>query len=187
MESNTSVWKRYQPGFVDEDFVPYLRENVVSNDGHIVSINKWKKQKCVGTMLEPALIRKNKGLTFQRMFDSDPCPNGFVRGPDGYCMREPLKHEPIFYTDKAFIAKRQFWDGYGINPQGHRRISEQTDLRSVNPITGQYTIYYNPLERNVEQRYAHPVPDTRYQYDQSWYLPPKRNYMLSPTSDSYLG
>src|SRR5437868_4272621 len=127
METNLSVWDYYQPGFVHPEFVPYLREKVKDGWGNTVSINTWEKQGCVPSMVEPALVRVNKGLTFQKMFDSDPCPNGFTKAADSYCVREPLKGEPVFYTDKAFVAKRQFWNGYGdINP-GPRRVSEQTD------------------------------------------------------------
>lgn len=186
MESNTSVWHYYQPGFVHEDFVPYLRDKIQDPSGNTVSISRWKRQGCVPGMVEPALVRINKGLTFQRMFDSDPCPNGFVKDENSYCVREPLRGEPVFYTDKAFIAKRQYWDGYGVANPGPRRVSEQTDLRSVNPLNGQYTVYYNPSQWSAPQKYANPVPNTSLQYDRSWNLPRDRGYAQSQTLDSYL-
>lgn len=186
MESDISVWRYYQPGFVHDDYVPYLREKVEDAWGNTVKINDWKKQGCVPSLVEPALVRVNKGLTFQRMFDSDPCPNGFVDAGDSYCVREPLKGEPVYYTDKAFIAKRQFWDGYAVANPGARRVSEQTDLRSVNPFTGQYTIYYGSSQWSAPRKYTHPVPDTSQQYDRSWYLPVDRGYAKLATKDSYL-
>jgi len=186
MESNISVWNYYQPGFVHDDFVPYLKEKVEDANGSIVDINPWKKQGCVPSLVEPALVRADKGLTFQKMFDSDPCPNGFTSAGDSYCVREPLKHEPVFYTHKAFIAKHQYWNGYGNANPGARRISEQTDMRSVNPLTGQYAVYYNPSQWSAPRKYSYPVPDTKYQYDRSWYLPADRGYAKSSTKDSYL-
>jgi hypothetical protein len=186
METNQPVWERYNPGYVDEEFVPYLRDKVQDDWGNTVSINMWEKQGCVPSLVEPALIRKNWGLRFMRQFDSDPCPNGFMGAGDSYCVREPLKFEPVFYTDKSFIAKRQFWDGYALANPGVRRVSEQTDLRSVNPLTGQYTVYYNPSQWSARRRYAYPVPDTSQQYDRSWYLPVERGYAKSATTDSYL-
>jgi len=186
METNTSVWHYYQPGFVHPEFFPYLREKVEDYAGNIVSINPWEKQGCLGTLVDPALVRVNKGLTFMRQFDSDPCPNGFTKGPDSYCFREPLKGEPVFYTNKAFIAKKQYWDGYGIQNHGARRVSEQTDMRSVNPYSGQYTVYFNPSQWSAPRKYSYPVPDTHYQYDRSWNLPSERGYANVPTTDSYL-
>jgi hypothetical protein len=186
METNTPVFARYQKGYIDELFVPYLREKVEDAWGNIVSINPWEKQGCMGTLVEKSLVRINKGLTFQRMFDSDPCPSGFTKGPDSYCFREPLKGEPVYYTNKAFVAKRQFWDGYANNNPGPRRISEQTDMRSVNPLTGLYTVYYNPSQWSAPRKYSYPVPDTKHQYDRSWNLPVDRGYANLPAKDSYL-
>lgn len=187
METNQPVWKRYNPGYVDEEFVPYLREKIKDGWGNTVSVNPWEKQGCVPSLVEPALVRVNKGLTFQRMFDTPAiCPNGFMKAEDSYCLREPLKGEPVFYTNKAFIAKRQFWDGYGVIHPGVRRVSESTDLRSVNPLTGQYTIYYNPSQWSAPRKYSYPVPDTNRQYDQSWYLPADRGYAHVASTDSYI-
>jgi len=186
MDTNQSVWSYYQPGYVNELFVPYLRDKVPDAWGNTVSINPWERQGCVPSLVEPALVRVNKGLTFQRMFDSDPCPNGFTKADDSYCVREPLRGEPVFYTDKSFIAKRQFWDGYGVANPGARRISEQSDMRSVNPLTGQYTVYFQPSQWSARRRYVSPLPDTSQQYDRSWYLPTERGYASLQTKDSYL-
>jgi hypothetical protein len=190
METNDSVWKYYQPGFVDELYVPYLRTITKDPWGNNVSINTWENQGCP-QLVSDDLVRKNWGLRFQRLFDTDPCPLGWISGPDGYCFREPIKHERVFYTDKSFIAKRQHWDAYTTktptaNGQGDWRVSQETDLRSVNPYTGKYTIYYPGVDTKARVRYAKPIKDDINQYDDSWSLPTQRSYGALPTSDSYL-
>lgn len=183
MDANGSVWQRYQPGYVDPEFVPYLRSIINDPYGNKVSINTWEKQGCPQLVSED-LVRKNWGLRFQRQFDTDPCPLGWISGPDGYCFREPLKNERVFYTDKAFIAKRQHWDGY--TKQLDRDISQSTDMRSVNPLTGKYTVYYRSVDSKADTRYAKPIVPDRIQYDNSWYLQPRSRYGELSTRDSYL-
>lgn len=197
MLTNTSVWARYQPGFVDPAYVPYLRTIETDKWGNEVSINKWQQQGCSG-LVEPALVRVNKGLTFQRMFDSDPCPSGFVKSKEDstYCVRVTPKHEPVFFTEKAFIPKKQYWGGYadmqGIKDSGSKDLvskepSSNFDLRTVNPFNGKYTIYYESNKSSSPNRYSKPVIATKQQYDKSWYLKRTGNYAISHTNDSYLG
>jgi len=194
MDTNISGWKYYQPGYIHEEFVPYMRDIIQDPWGHYISINTWKQNGCP-LEVDPRLVRINRSLAFQKMFDTDPCPNGFMsmpgpRGKDGYCMREPLKGEPVFYTNKAFIAKHQYWDGYTNGTPSdmelQNRPSEPTDLRSVNPFTGMYTIYYPGKERDAPIRYARPLVDERIQYDHNWSLPERKGYASLPTTDSYL-
>ncbi len=197
METNQSVWKRYQKGYVDDAYVPYLREIVNDSRGNKVSINKWEKQGCVGGLIDPALVRVNKGLTFQRMFEDDPCPSGFKKDVNepSYCVRIPPRHEQVFFTDKAFIPQNQYWPGYSDgnatrNSGGSVPKSSNTfDLRSVNPLTGNYTVYYNSSggESGKQTRYSQPVLDSRNQYDTSWYLNRPSSYATLHTTDSYLG
>lgn len=196
MEGNFSAWDYYQPGWVHPEFQPYVRTKVRDRWGNTVSINNWEKQGC-SELVNPALVRANWGMTFQKLFESDPCPNGFTRAAEGYCVQEPLKHQPVFYTDKAFIAKRQFWNGYGQGDDAPRRISEQTDMRSVNPLTGKYEVYFQPRvsrSTNIEGernrvRYSRPfsVYPEKEKYDHSWGLAQQRGYQSNPTADSYLG
>lgn len=197
MLANVSPWSYYSPGFVHPDFVPYLRERTTDRWGNQVEINSWKQQGPSSTV-QPELVRINKGMTFQRMFESDPCPPGWQKTPDssGYCTQMPLRHEPVFYTDKAFIAKNQYWEGPGdpscakgelSRTAGIREISEQSDMRSMNPLTGQYKVYFQPLESSGKVRYASPdIPDNR-KYDANWNLPRQRQYASMATTDSYLG
>lgn len=200
MLTNTSVWSRYQPGFIDPGYAPYVRKKTTDRWGNEVKINTWEKQGCHG-MVEPALVRVNKGLTFQRMFDSDPCPSGFEKSKvePSYCVRVTPKHEQVFYSEKAFIPKRQYWDGYtdaeGVRnssleaqPEASERPpSNSFDLRSVNPLTGRYTIYYESNKASSPVRYGRPVTNTRKQYDQSWYLNRTGSYANLDATDSYLG
>jgi len=185
----------YQPGYYPEAYLPYKRDLVRDKWGNTVSINTWAKQ-ASPDIVEPALVRVNKGLTFQKMFDSDPCPNGWKKSADSYCVREDLKHEPVFYTDKAFIPKNQYWQGYGdshsiMGDGPPRRSSQQTDLRTVHPLTGDYAVYYPSSQWSAPRRYTPvrkdgpgPVTD---QYDKSWGLPAERGYATLHTTDSYLG
>lgn len=193
MNVNLSVWQRYQPGFVDPEYVPYMRERTKDRWGNEVEINRWEVQG-PETMVQPELVRINKGMTFQRMFEEDPCPVGWTKNPgasDAYCYQAPLRHEPVFYTDKAFIAKNQYFGGStdsgGVlnRNQSARQISEQSDLRSVNPLTGDYTVYYQPVSSSAKVRYTNPSP-SGVKYDTSWNLSRQQGYATLATPDSYL-
>lgn len=201
MITNEGVWDYYQPGFVHSSYVPYLHSKTKDAWGNTVKINNWEKQGPSSTV-QPELVRINKGLKFQKLHEEDPCPNGFRKDPDnlGYCEIAPLVHEPVFYTDKAFIAKKQFWrgpsdpvqnsaNGERSRTQGYRNVSEPTDMRSIDPITGQYAIYYHPVLSSAQTRYTNPVPGPE-KYDKSWDLPytaRQNSYSNMATKDSYLG
>lgn len=195
METNISVWSRYQPNFIDPAYAPYLRKKVIDRWGNEVLINTWEKQGCKA-LVEPALVRVNKGLTFQRMFDNDPCPSGFTKSKTepSYCVRVTPKHEQVFFTDKAFIPKKQYWAGYS-DAEGTRNSTDPNiwapsnsfDLRTVHPLTGEYTIYYESNKAAAPVRYGRPVMNTRKQYDPSWYLKRTGSYATVDATDSYLG
>lgn len=177
MDYNASLWSYYQPGFVDPLYVPYLRKPVKDPEGNTICVNAWEKQ---GTIVNPELVRRNWGMTFMRPHATYPCPTGFESRPGGYCSQVELEHEPVFYTDKAFIAKNQYWEGYGAEPlrvqRTHgrtdsvrspascekapcRRVSDSMDMRSLNPITGKYTVYFQ--SRPHEPRYqSNPTKDS---------------------------
>ena len=193
METNSSVWKHYQFGYVPDEFVPYLREATTDAWGNKVEVNNWKGPMPTSTV-QPELVRINRGLSFQRLFSSDPCPPGWVNDPEnlGYCVAETLRHEPVFYTDKAFIPMKQYFDGpadsAGVVPRNgdYRRISEQTDMRSVNPLTGHYTVYYQPVNSSAHTRYTNPTPGPEL-YDATWNKARQNSYATMATKDSYLG
>lgn len=164
METNIPVWKYYEKGFVHPDFVPYLRENVPIKDRKFVAardlktdgvgrevgprytnVNTWQRLPSGGSspsfLVNDALVRKGWGMAFVRQHASDPCPVGFDSAPGGYCVERKKDHVPVFYTEDAFITKNQFWESYGS--EGAPRISQSTDFRSVNPFTGEYTVYFH--------------------------------------------
>jgi hypothetical protein len=153
MDVNTPVWGYYQSKFVDPLFVPYLRYPVRDNDGNIVKINTWSEGAGPG-LVNPALIRKNWGQDFQLIYPEDPTPTGWVKGKDGWAVFVKPEYEPIFYTDKAYTNKRQFPEGYTDMSYKPRRISDQFDMRSVNPITGKYTVYFEPKISDPSSRYG---------------------------------
>lgn len=191
MIANESIWHYYQPGYVHPSYVPYLRKKVIDRWGNEVSINTWEKQGGPA-MVEPALVRVNKGLTFQRMFDTDPCPSGFTKAENSYCVRKPLVNEQVFFTDKAFIPKKQYWGGYADSEKVMNdttpgdRSSSNFDMRTVHPFTGDYTIYYYSNKPVSPNRYGRPVMNTNKQYDQSWNLERHSGYAVLHTQDSYL-
>lgn len=202
MENNYSIWHQYQPGWVHPDFIPYMRFPMKDDQGNTIPINTWKEEgifpygpsygrgEYPNGMIHPALIRKNWGLIFAKRFPDDPCPPGFVPvdpepnssgldgygtvgGGSGYCYPFKPEHSGTFYTDKAFIAKRQYWDSYiepDMTSQTPNRVSESFDMRSVNPLSGNYTIYYTTSNGGDIKNNSRT----------------KTNYGRNPTSDSYL-
>ena len=192
MNTNLSVWHYYQNGFIHPDYAPYIRDRIQDENGNIIEINRTKRQGSRDTV-EPYLVRRDKGMKFMRIFNDDPCPVGWKKAPDSMCVADKRNQEPVFFTEKAFIAKNQYWNGYATDEQ--RNVSEPTDLRSVNPLTGLYTVYYAPHKSNDRRRYVNPVrPDrnipldiqTKIQYDQSWGLPVQSSYKTLGSKDSFI-
>lgn len=181
MEANLSVWKYYEKDFVHPDMAPYSRKIITTPEGVEVSINKTKRQGCP-TLVNPNLVRINKGLKFQKMFYDDPCPLGFEKAEDGYCIRKYSEANTVFYTDKAFIPKKQYWEGYSTKV---KESPTQLDMRSVHPETGEFTTYYNSKKSKVRSPKAKPGVNIQKQYDPNWNLPPTRKYAHNPTSESY--
>jgi hypothetical protein len=154
MDYNYTVWDYYQPNFVDPEFAPYMRTPVMDQWGNTIMTNTWESIQNPNGLINPELIRKNWGLRFALLHPDDPCPAGFYKTPDGYCHRTPEQYEPILYTDKAFIPKNQYWSGYAKTNTGSRRVSDTFDMRSVNPLTGAYTVYYLPKPSKSEGKYG---------------------------------
>lgn len=151
MEYNLPVWGYYPSNdeyFVDPMYVPYVRDLVPDENGRCgeCEINPWKKQGYADGFVHPELVRKGWGLGFQLMHaDKDPCPEGWTKGIDGWCVENKPEFQGTFYTEKAFVPKYQYWDSYApklINPRA-KQINE-FDQRSVNPWTGNYVVYNNP-------------------------------------------
>jgi hypothetical protein len=171
MEVNNPVYAYYQPGYVHPMFYPYVYDPIKDNNGNLTMVNRWKVQGSP-SFVNPELVRKGWGMAFANKFEDDPCPPGFIKGEGGYCFPRKPDNEPVFYTDKAFIPKRQFWDSYTESAYGKngdpkiRRVSESFDMRSINPLNGRYDVSYLPVVQNKRH---------------------ETQYGLNPTKDSYLG
>jgi hypothetical protein len=179
MQTNESVWQYYNPGYVHPDFQPYVRTKVPlkdetgrtatsfkpnyskdtdNNNGNdevcYVEMNPWKRQGCATGLTNPYLVRKGWNMSFQLKHASYPCPAGFEKTQDGWCYAIEPEYEPVFYTNKAFIPQNQFWDGYVDNSKYRKAISDTFDMRSINPSTGKYTVYYHSHEDPKQTLYG---------------------------------
>lgn len=150
MELDLSVWDYYPKQgnvFVDPLYVPYMRtpETIVGADGEVsvgcpVMGGRWKKQGYADGMVNPGLVRKGWGMGFQLLHPVDPCPEGWTKGEDGWCVENvPEFGDHGLYSEDAFVPKYQYWNGYApraVDPM--QRELTQFDMRSVNPWTGDY-------------------------------------------------
>lgn len=162
MEYNQSVWAYYpannQP-YTDPLYAPYTRKLVpitgADGETQLCPVNTYKPQGSCG-MTHPELVRKGWGMGFQRMHpDKDPCPPGFTPGVDGWCTAEKPEFEGTFYTDKAFVAKYQYWDGYA--PKNQCAVDKDPSpfhLKSVHPQTGRYVVYHQPKQASTKTVYG---------------------------------
>ncbi len=159
MDAELPVWNYYprdDQSFMDPLYVPYIR-TLVKTPGGLCGVNTWAKQGYADGFVHPELVRKGWGLGFQRMHpDKDlSCPEGWTSGKDGWCAENEPEFQGTFYTDKAFVPKYQYWDSYApklINPRA-KQISE-FDMKSVNPFTGNYVIYFNPEPSSMTMKYG---------------------------------
>ena len=159
MQTNLPVWSYYPRDnsyFIDPMYVPYQNAKVETECG-ICDVNTWKKQGYANGLVNPALVRNNWGLDFQLLHpDKDPCPEGWTKGKDGWCVaNKPEFGDHGLYSKDAFIAKYQYFGGYApqpINPR-YREINE-FDPKSVNPFTGEYVVYHNPNPGKSRDKYG---------------------------------
>lgn len=210
--NNNSVFAYYKPGHVHPEFLPYLRANRKDQWNNEVNLNLWQRQGSPA-MVDDKLVRINRDVTFQKLFIDDACPVGWKsvgkfadNKPSGYCERDTLPFQPIMYTNKSFIAKKQNFDGYTKPNIQHKKVinarsdnqpklnmtfselkplpvSNSFNMRSVNPFTGKYTEYFQSKMHN-KTRYTNPNQVDGLMSD--WYLPTESGYGNCPTSDSYL-
>lgn len=154
MEVNLSTWGYYQPGFVDPLYVPYQRsKEVVSNsDGYtqLCEVNTWKKMGYPDGLVNPGLVRKGWGLSFQRKHGMDSCPAGWTSqmpngnpGQDGWCYESVPEFEPQLYSKTAFIPRNQYWKGYTIPNKPGNKPLDSFDFKSVSPYTGKFVSHIN--------------------------------------------
>jgi hypothetical protein len=150
-EMNLPVWKYYEPGFMDPLYAQYIRKPCQTSGSSTVD-----KIPIVATpMFRPELVHRGRGQSFQRLFDTDPCPElwtayekmtpeqqaqvkqYFESDPRGYCFPNIPEFEPVLYTDKSMF--------YGNSIL----MKEQyTNLTSAKP-TNQYKDYAYLTQRPV--------------------------------------
>ena len=212
MEINNSVFDYYKKDFVHPEFVPYLRATRVDNWGNKVDTNLWSHQGAP-QLVDDQLTRINKGMSFQLLFADDACPPGWKKvgnhadgKPSAYCEVDKKPNAAVFYSDKAFIAKRQNFNGYTkpniqaqkvINARSDNQpklnmtynelkqtnVSDTFDMRSINTFTGRYVEYFGskPYHRT---RYINPNAIDGLRGE--WYRNEQSYYGSLPMSDSYL-
>jgi len=122
MEVNLPVWKYYEPGFVDPLYQPYQRKSVKASpslgEDCYIKVNSFARQG-PPEMVYPELVRNGWGKSFQRMFSYDPCPHGWIKGADNWCIEGTPEFTPLFYTEKAFVPKNQYHPG-NLRMQGRK-------------------------------------------------------------------
>lgn len=173
METNLSVWDYYPKNdkpFIDPLYVPYQKTYITTenNLGDEVKcpVNTWSLSQgmCEGNV-NPALIRRGWGQTFQLMFpDKDPCPAGYTKSTDGegWCTPQaPEYGDHGLYSKDAFVPMYQYFSGYASTTR-RDEINEFSPV-SINPHTGNFVVYIKP------------------------YISPTTNkYLFIPSRDSYL-
>jgi hypothetical protein len=111
-EMNMPIKVYYEPGFQDPLFKQYTRKPCGESGRELDSKLK------ANAFLRPELIRRHRGQIFQKIFPSDPCPEGWTRyeslspqqrdkvhqylesDPRGYCFPAEFEWEPTFYSNK---------------------------------------------------------------------------------------
>ena len=156
---NLPVWGYYPKDdgyFVDPLYVPYMKTLVKTDDG-ICEVNLTKKQGYSDGLVNPALVRKGWGMGFQLLHPDDPCPEGWTKGEDGWCVEnQPEFGDHGLYSEDAFVPKYQYWDSYAPRLKNPRyKEINQFDQRSVNPWTGNYVVYNHPHPSSNREKYGH--------------------------------
>ena len=137
MDANVSVWDYYRDGYVDPTFQPYRKVTTPNQQcvsGHN-SHNPYKTSP--GPDIFPETIRNGWGRTFKLKHDRWPCPTGYIK-EGGWCHPAKPEFTPIFATKDGFRPRVNFT----AERAPPRRSRNAFDLKSVNPITGQYVDNY---------------------------------------------
>jgi len=161
--------------FIDPMYVPY--ETTVAptpgTNGQCVHKERKYPLRINSLMVSPGEVRAGWGHDFLKMYPSDPCPKGWVDVGDGFCTREYTQgQESEFSTPKHFAAKYQYFNSYTVGPRDRARIDKLKDLdvknsqpflnRSVNPYTGHYVVYYDPIPPKSSTKYG--ISPSRFSY-----------------------
>ena len=160
MNLNLNGWDYYPQNnkkFIDPLYLPY--QNVLArsnNDGQMCPMNGFKLDaQGNDLMVNPALVRRGWGMDFQLMHPDNPCPTGWARnGGDGWCYQTQENFgKNGLYSEKAFVAKFQYFDAYGVNPLKVTRGINEFDNHSVNPYTGDFVVYNTPKPARNNTKY----------------------------------
>ena len=166
MELNLSVWDYYPRDggtFVDPLYIPYMpvSETIVGADGEVskscpVRGGNWKQQGYPTGMVNPALVRKGWGMDFQLLHPGDPCPEGWTKGEDGWCVEnEPEFGDHGLYSKYAFVPKYQYWESYAPRAKDPAfRELTPFDMKSVNPWTGDYNVSFISKPASIRAVYG---------------------------------
>ncbi|HSA76236.1 MAG TPA: hypothetical protein VLE02_01705 [Nitrosarchaeum sp.] len=155
MDYNFTVWDYYPDKyFVDALYLPYARGiansgNCISTDNnHGCPYNPYQDYYDKGddASVNRNGYRTNLGMSFQVMHPDmyKSCPEGWIRGNDGFCFRQEPNWSGDLYTNHGFlIPRKQYWQGYTqVDTQkNHTKILNNFDQKSVLPSTGKYRSY----------------------------------------------
>lgn len=173
-EYNLPIWAYYDKNFVDPLYRPYQKEQVILSGAQLGGFNKDSprapKQSVniypsvpFGTVNEgfnvrSELVRSGHGLSFQKQFDSDPCPLMWKSKEDGWCVRTEPLYKGTMYTE--------------YSPTVHNFDEKVPSLSNKSK-----EISYFPRE----VKYSGTPPQSNYGYNMM-----KFGYSKLPSRDSYL-
>lgn len=158
---NLPVWGYYPKDnskFVDPLYIPYQDTWMKTKSGETCPVNTWEVQGYADGFVNPALVRKGWGLTFQLQHpDKDPCPEGWSK-INGMCVENEPEYggqDAGLYSVNSFTPKYQYWDSYTQRNQNAfvREINE-FDNRSINPFTGDMVSYMTSYPSSSTTRYG---------------------------------
>lgn len=113
MQTNLPVWKYYEKDFVDPLYAPYEKRKVLSKSRFgkdcYVDMAKGKSLDFPKESVYPDLQRKGWGLNFQRKFSFFPCPRGFNKGHDNWCIQQEPHQEYLFYTNRRYPNPKDYF------------------------------------------------------------------------------
>jgi len=166
MITNLPVWSYYPKDdgeFIDPMYAPYLKFAMPTKDRHtgfeqVCPVNTWAKQGYDDGFVNPDLVRRGWGMDFQLLHpDKDPCPEGWTKGVDGWCVEnQPEFGDHGLYSTDAFVPRYQYWNAYAprlLDPK--EKELNNFDMKSVNPFTGNYVNYIKSYPSAARVTYGH--------------------------------
>jgi hypothetical protein len=149
MDYNFSVWDYYPDKyFVDALYLPYAKG--VASDGNCKECpyNPYVQyfDKGDDASVNRNGYRTNLGMSFQLMHPDKyrSCPEGWIRGKDGWCFRQEPNWTGDLYTNHGiYKPDKQYWSGYSKKDTTNNRskILNNFDQKSVLPMNGHYFSY----------------------------------------------